>query len=151
VLALGVGVIAIIVAINLDMLGYETFLFLIGGVFVPVFGIFLADYFVLRRGRCDIDDFYLEGGRFSYIGGFNIAAIAVWAGGFFVYAFAGQPPWLLEHADFVSWVPTWWTHVGGTIPALAFSFAGYTLIGQALSLAGEPAAVAPGTAPAEAG
>jgi putative hydroxymethylpyrimidine transporter CytX len=135
ILALIVGIISIVVAINLDMLGYETFLFLIGGVFVPVFGVFLADYFVLRRGQCDIDDFYRTDGRFWYVGGFNLAAIAVWLGGFLVYAFAGQPPWLLEHADFISWVPTWWTHVGGTIPALAFSFFGYALIGRAMSLA----------------
>jgi putative hydroxymethylpyrimidine transporter CytX len=148
-LAAGVGVISIIVAINLDMLGYETFLFLIGGVFVPIFGIFLADYFVLRRGQCEVDDFYRTDGRFWYLGGFNLAAIAVWLGGFFVYAFAGQPPWLLENADFVSWVPEWWTHVGGTIPALAFSFLGYLLVGQALSLAGEPVGtVAPSAADA---
>jgi hypothetical protein len=42
-----------------------------------------------------------------------------------VYAFAGQPPWLLEHLDFVSWVPSWATHVGGTIPAFFFSFFAY--------------------------
>jgi putative hydroxymethylpyrimidine transporter CytX len=138
VLALGVGVVSIVVAINLDMVGYETFLFLIGGVFVPVFGVFLADYFVLRRGRCDIDDFYRMEGQFWYVGGFNVVALVVWLGGFFVYAFTGQPPWLLEHLDFVSWVPVWATHVGGTIPALAFSFFGYIVVGQALSLAGAP-------------
>lgn len=149
-LALGVGVGSIIVAVNLDMVGYETFLLLIGGVFVPVFGIFLADYFVLRRGHCDIDDFYRAEGRFWYAGGFNIAAIAIWAGGFFVYAFAGQPPWLLENLDFVSWVPAWATHVGGTLPALAFSFFGYLAAGRLLALAGEPVAP-PAHARAEAG
>jgi cytosine/uracil/thiamine/allantoin permease len=103
-----------------------------------VFGVFLADYFVLRRGRCDIDDFYRMEGQFWYVGGFNVVALIVWLGGFFVYAFTGQPPWLLEHLDFVSWVPVWATHVGGTIPALAFSFFGYIVVGQALSLAGAP-------------
>ncbi len=30
---------------------FELFLFLIGSVFVPLFGVFVADYFVLSRGR----------------------------------------------------------------------------------------------------
>lgn len=150
-LALGVGIAAIVLAINLDIVGYETFLLLIGGVFVPVFGVFLADYFVLRRGRCDIDDFYQTDGRYWYAGGFNLAAIAIWIAGFFVYAFAGQPPWLLEHADFVSWVPSWATHVGGTIPALAFSFFGYAIVGHVLALSGEAASQHAGSPQPEAG
>ena len=32
---------------------YESFLFLLGSVFVPLFGVFVADYFVLRRQRHD--------------------------------------------------------------------------------------------------
>ncbi len=62
-LALGVGAIAILVAISLDLVGYENFLLLIGGVFVPLFGIFLADYFVVRRRRYEVEALYSEGGR----------------------------------------------------------------------------------------
>ena len=40
---------------------------------------------------------------------------------------AAQPPWLLEHADFVSWAPTWMTEIGGTIPAFIASFALYII------------------------
>ena len=121
-LALAVGIVATIAAANLDLVGYETFLLLIGGVFVPVFGILLADYFVLRGREYVVDELYRSSGAYWYIAGLNPVAIVVWAGGFFVYAFAGQPPWLLEHLDFVSWVPSWATHVGGTIPAFFFSF-----------------------------
>jgi len=124
-LALVVGMIATIAAANLDLVEYETFLFLIGGVFVPVFGILLADYFVLRRREYIVDDLYRSSGAYWYIAGLNPVAIVVWVAGFFVYAFAGQPPWLLEHLDFVSWVPDWATHFGGTIPAFLFSFVSY--------------------------
>jgi nucleobase:cation symporter-1, NCS1 family len=124
-LALAVGIVATIAAANLDLIGYETFLLLIGGVFVPVFGILLADYFVLRRREYAVDELYRSSGAYWYTGGLNPVAIVVWIGGFFVYAFAGQPPWLREHLDFVSWVPDWATHVGGTIPAFVFSFVAY--------------------------
>ena len=117
-LALAVGVVATIAAANLDLLGYETFLLLIGGVFVPVFGILLADYFVLRGREYAVDELYRSVGRIlvrgrAQSGGDCRSGLA----GSLMYAFAGQPPWLLEHLDFVSWVPGWATHVGGTIPA----------------------------------
>ena len=124
-LALTVGLVATIAAANLDLVGYETFLLLIGGVFVPVFGILLADYFVLRAQNYAVDDLYRASGAYWYAGGLNPLAIAVWLAGFFVYALAAQPPWLLDHLDFISWVPTWATHVGGTLPAFVFSFVAY--------------------------
>ena len=149
-LALAVGIVATIAAANLDLLGYETFLLLIGGVFVPVFGILLADYFVLRRREYEVDELYRSEGAYWYTAGLNPVAIAVWAAGFFVYAFAGQPPWLLEHLDFVSWVPDWATHIGGTIPAFAFSFLGY-LAGARLFLYRTESASARGVPEPEAG
>ena len=125
VLAVIVGVIAIVVAISLDLIAYETFLFLIGGVFVPVFGILIADYFVLRRARYEVAAFYRQAGVYWHDWGFNVAAFAAWAIGFLVYAHAAQPPWLLEHADFVSWAPAWMTHIGGTIPGFVATVAVY--------------------------
>jgi len=124
-LALAVGIVATIAAANLDLIGYETFLLLIGGVFVPVFGILLADYFVLRGREYSVDELYRSSGPYWYTGGLNPVALVVWIAGFFVYAFTGQPPWLIEHLDFVSWIPNWATHIGGTIPAFIFSFFAY--------------------------
>jgi NCS1 family nucleobase:cation symporter-1 len=146
-LAFGVGIVATIAAVNLDLVEYETFLFLIGGVFVPVFGILLADYFVLHRRDYAVDDLYRTGGAYWYTGGLNPVALAVWAAGFFVYAFAGQPPWLLEHLDFVSWVPGWATHVGGTIPAFVFSFVAYLAGSMLVSFASPTASLKPAIEP----
>ncbi|MGB2694418.1 MAG: putative hydroxymethylpyrimidine transporter CytX [Dehalococcoidia bacterium] len=125
VLAVAVGIIATIVAVSLDLIQYENFLLLIGGVFVPVFGIMIADYFVLRRGRYAVDELYRRSGEYWYGWGVNPVGAVVWVVGFLIYAHAAQPPWLIEHADFVSWVPAWVTHIGGTIPTLAFTFVAY--------------------------
>ena len=124
-LAVAIGGIAIIAAVSLDLVGYETFLLLIGGVFVPVFGILIADYFVLRRARYDVDQLERAGGAYWYNGGVAVAGFVAWTIGFLVYAHAAQPPWLLEHADFISWAPAWMTHIGGTIPGFVVSFGLY--------------------------
>jgi len=125
VLAVGVGIAAIIVAMSIDLVQYESFLLLIGGVFVPLFGVFIADYFVVRGRRYLLDDLYGDSGAYWYTGGASALGIGVWLVGFFVYAVAAQPPWLLDNADFVSWAPGWMTHLGGTLPAFAFSFGAY--------------------------
>jgi putative hydroxymethylpyrimidine transporter CytX len=136
-LALGVGIVAIAVAISIDLVQYENFLLLIGGVFVPVFGIFLTDYYLLRRRRYEVGQLYERSGTYWYTAGVSAVGVAVWVCGFFLYAFAAQPPWLLQNLDFVSWVPTWMTHVGGTIPGLIFSSVAYWLVMRFLVLGGE--------------
>jgi NCS1 family nucleobase:cation symporter-1 len=47
-----------------------------GALLGPVAGIMIADYFVLRRGRLDIDDLYERGGAYEYQGGVNWIAIS---------------------------------------------------------------------------
>ena len=42
---------AIVLALVFDVTRYEDFLLLIGAVFVPLFGVLAADYFVVRRGH----------------------------------------------------------------------------------------------------
>ncbi|HEY8766679.1 MAG TPA: putative hydroxymethylpyrimidine transporter CytX [Dehalococcoidia bacterium] len=139
-LAVVVGIVVIALAISIDLVQYESFLLLIGGVFVPVFGIFLADYFALQRRRYDVAQLYEMSGA-----GFGTLAIGIWIAGFFLYSCAAQPPWLLEHLNFVSWTPAWATHIGGTIPGLVFSFGTYAVAGRYLLVArgrGAPGPVA---------
>jgi len=79
------GIISILVALVFPMEQYENFLFFIGAMFIPLFGVTLTDYFILRRRRLDVADLYREGGAYWYRKGFNPAAIIAWAVGFSVY------------------------------------------------------------------
>jgi putative hydroxymethylpyrimidine transporter CytX len=96
------GTLSIAVALVFPMEQYENFLLFIGAMFIPLFGVVLTDYFILRRRRLDADELYREGGAYWYRGGFNPAAFAAWAAGFGVY----QAIVLLK-------VP-----VGGSIPSM---------------------------------
>ena len=77
---------------------YESFLFLMGSVFVPLFGVFVADYFVLgRRGRFGEEMFDSEDRRGRGIG-VDLRAAAAWITGFLIYQWSwtvpsGLPAW----------------------------------------------------------
>ena len=54
-LALVIGPLATLLALVLHIKDYQSFLSLIGSVFVPMFAVFVVDYFVVRRGaRWDV-------------------------------------------------------------------------------------------------
>ena len=127
-LALAVGVAALVLAISVDLLGYENFLLLIGGVFVSLFGVLIADYFVASGQRYDTDALHVSGGRYWFWGGFNPAGLLAWLAGFVVYAAAAQPPALVDHASWIADVPEWVTKVGGTLPSFAVSFGLYLVL-----------------------
>jgi putative hydroxymethylpyrimidine transporter CytX len=122
VLAIVVGLAALAVAISVDLAGYETFLLLIGGTFVSLFGVLCADYFVNHRSSYDVDALFTPNGRYWYAAGVNVAGALAWVAGFVTYAACGQPPWLVEHASWITDVPDWMTRLGGTIPSFAVSF-----------------------------
>jgi nucleobase:cation symporter-1, NCS1 family len=46
-----------------------------GGLLGAVGGVMIADYFVLRRTRLNVDDLYRRGGEYEYRGGFNPVAL----------------------------------------------------------------------------
>jgi NCS1 family nucleobase:cation symporter-1 len=79
------GILSILVALVFPMEQYENFLFFIGAMFIPLFGVTLTDYFLIRRRRLELDAIYMEGGIYWYRGGHNPAALAAWAVGFIVY------------------------------------------------------------------
>jgi putative hydroxymethylpyrimidine transporter CytX len=54
VLALGVGALATGLALKLDIGDYQNFLILIGSVFVPLFGVFVVDYFLISRRNWNV-------------------------------------------------------------------------------------------------
>jgi nucleobase:cation symporter-1, NCS1 family len=98
---------------------YEQFLFLIGSVFVPLFGVFLADRLVLRRAERPALD------------GFRAGAIVAWLAGFVVYQWCvptGPARWVdAVHTVLGSWlglpVPLFDSIAGASIPAFGVAFA----------------------------
>jgi NCS1 family nucleobase:cation symporter-1 len=76
-LALAFGAVCTLVALLAPMARYETFLLLIGSVFAPLFGVLLADHFIVRRRRADLVG--------SAVGGLNLSGLAAWAIGVGAY------------------------------------------------------------------
>jgi putative hydroxymethylpyrimidine transporter CytX len=79
------GLLSILVALVFPMEQYENFLFFIGAMFIPLFGVVLTDYFILRKRKLDVGGIYEAGGVYWYRNGYNPAALAAWAAGFAVY------------------------------------------------------------------
>ena len=77
------------IALFFDATKYEGFLLFIGAAFCPLFGVVLADYFVLKRGRYAAEDLYRRG-RYWYAGGVNVRALLAWAAGFGIYRLCAQ-------------------------------------------------------------
>lgn len=75
-LIFGVG--GTLLALIFPMNRYESFLLLIGAVFVPLFGVVLFDYFIYRKRKVDLEDIYQ--GRMI-----NWKAVLSWAVGVLVY------------------------------------------------------------------
>lgn len=80
-------------AIVLPMAEYEGFLLLVGSLFCPLFGVVLADYFILKRGRYDAAALAAPA-RAEPCGGFNPAAFAAWAAGIAIYHWSTRAGWL---------------------------------------------------------
>lgn len=79
------GILSILVALVFPMERYQGFLFFIGAMFVPLFGVVLTDYFLLRKRRLDLEALDHAGGAYWYSGGYHRAAILAWIAGFAVY------------------------------------------------------------------
>jgi putative hydroxymethylpyrimidine transporter CytX len=116
VLALGVGVGATLAALVFDIVAYEGFLFLIGSVFVPLFGTFAAAYYVLDRRRgWDVSE--TAPARWWFV--------LPWAAGFVAYQLVnpGTVGWWqrfwLARADDVGFSPPTWLSASLTGLAVA--------------------------------
>jgi nucleobase:cation symporter-1, NCS1 family len=121
-LAVGVGAGATLAALVVDIVEYESFLFLIGSVFVPLFGTFAAAYYVLDRGR-PWDISAAAPARWWFL--------APWAAGFVAYQLVNpgtvgwwQRFWLARAEDVHFTPPTW---LSASLAGLVVS-AGLTLL-----------------------
>lgn len=131
-LAVAVGVAAFVLAVWVDLLGYENFLLLIGGVFVSLFGVLIADYFLINARGYETAALHARGGRYWFWGGVNPAGLLAWLAGFLVYTACAQPPALVDHFGWIAEVPRDLTTVGGTLPSLLVSFALYLVLERVL-------------------
>lgn len=109
-----VGIFSILVALVFPMDHYENFLLFIGAMFVPLFGVVLTDYFLIRRRRLNLEEIYKVGGEYWYYKGFNIRALASWAVGFVVFEFIA----IMEYP------------VGASIPSMAVSGVLYFILAK---------------------
>ena len=138
-LAVTVGAVSIVLALAVNLLHYENVLLLIGSLFVPLFGILAADYFLVRRRRLDTAALYRSDGRFWYRGGVNGAALGIWLAGFLLYNWIspGTVEWWVNAMDALFSgllrLPfplgdelTW---LGASIPAFLATFVLYGLVG----------------------
>ncbi|CAN5209136.1 putative hydroxymethylpyrimidine transporter CytX [soil metagenome] len=107
---------------------YEGFLFLLGSVFVPLFGVFVADYFVIRRWRPRPDR---DGGGRGAAGGRTMTWPAVaWLAGFVIYQWSVPtgPSWWVGAVEraFSDWLhtpfPLAGSAAGASLPAFATAF-----------------------------
>lgn len=100
-------------ALLIDLVAYETFLFLLGSFFVPLFGVLLADWLVAGAHYREEDVFGATEARLGTIG--------AWIAGFAAYQ------WLHPTG------PSWWVDlvgvagprdlgIGATIPSFAIAF-----------------------------
>ena len=79
-LSIGIGVICAALALVVNLVSYENFLLLLGALFVPLFGVVFADYFLLRRGRAGAERLYGES-----VGRVRVVALGAWLVGFLIY------------------------------------------------------------------
>jgi NCS1 family nucleobase:cation symporter-1 len=133
------------------VLTYEFFLLLIGSIFVPLFGVFLADYEVVRRRRAyRADALFDHGGPYRYSAGFNPAAMAAWFLGFATYHWIAPTSlggWSRAvETLFADWLGLPFPLFDGAVPAsvVAFgvAFAAYLAIAGVRRALSGPAAAA---------
>jgi purine-cytosine permease-like protein len=122
-LSLAVGASAFGIALAFSIERYEVFLFLIGSVFVPLAAVFLAEYFVRRRGR------FAQGEPFA-APGWRLWAFVPWVAGFVVYHWSaptGPQGWVDAVRSVFEGVglpfPLLESRLGASLPSFAAAFA----------------------------
>ncbi|WP_020181212.1 putative hydroxymethylpyrimidine transporter CytX [Methylopila sp. M107] len=84
-LALGFGALCTVLALLTPLGQYQDFLLLIGSVFAPLFGVVLADHFVVRKRRILADEIDRRGGAYWFTGGLRLTGLGAWLAGVAVY------------------------------------------------------------------
>jgi nucleobase:cation symporter-1, NCS1 family len=126
VFTVAIAAVATLLAAWLTMERYESFLFLIGSVFVPMFGVLTADHFFNRRGAVIMSDLYTKEGRYWYTAGVRWRVLVPWLAGFVVYHWIVPtgPAWWTDAVTSVIGQPLGerWGWLAASIPAFAVAF-----------------------------
>jgi nucleobase:cation symporter-1, NCS1 family len=109
-LIIGFTAFSTLLAMLIPISQYETFILLIGAVFVPLFAVVLSDYYIVKRGQYAQDMMYGKG-----VLKIGFPAIAAWSFGVLLY-------YLLSSLSPI-YIPQW-PQIGATIP----SFIGSSLL-----------------------
>jgi NCS1 family nucleobase:cation symporter-1 len=125
-LAAGIALLATVLALWINIADYQSFLDLLGSVFVPMFAVFIVDFFVLSHGRWDL----------SRRAPRRPVMLVPWLVGFVTYQ--------LINPGYISWWVFAWVRIGRLIDFHAASWmsasicsfvvaATFTLVGGAVS------------------
>ncbi len=118
-----VGVAGILIALLLPMEKYESFLLLIGGAFVSLTSIMIADYFLIKK-RYDAQELLKREGAYWYKNGYNYIAIITWIAGFIFYI-------LLAFKDLIGYEIPFFSEIGkigSSIPTFILVFFLYCIL-----------------------
>ena len=115
-LVVGVGALVLAIALGVDLAQYQNFLFLVGALFTPLFGVLFADYFLLHRRSRQTAEFYPT--PQAGTSGVSIVALLAWGAGIASY---------LLVISFAPWL-------GGTLPSLAASLLVFVALARLPSL-----------------
>ena len=117
-------------ALVLSLTSFQSFLFLLGSCFVPLFAVLLADWLVAGR---DYDRAKIFGAP-----AWRPGPIAAWVAGFALYQWLSPtgPTWWVERVEQLD-PPTW--GIGATLPSFFASFALGLLLASSRRTEGRPA------------
>ncbi|MGI3780329.1 MAG: purine-cytosine permease family protein [Janthinobacterium lividum] len=124
VVAVVIGVLATLLAGFFDMSQYQSFLYLIGSVFVPLFAVAAADFFFVSQQRWDV----------SATSRLRVVPVVAWAFGFVAYQMISPgtlPGWAdlwtgLDRA--VGFTPPTW--LGSSVAAIVVGMVVMTVLGR---------------------
>jgi putative hydroxymethylpyrimidine transporter CytX len=113
-----VGLISLILAVAVSTMAghhaYEGFLLTVGSIFVPLFGILFADYFLVRRRSYVSQELYRQGGSYWYWHGIHLPGLIAWGLGILVFHLMNR---------FLPWV-------GASVPSLVISLGLYWVLAR---------------------
>jgi NCS1 family nucleobase:cation symporter-1 len=114
-LIIGLTILSTILAMVVSIQQYEVFLLLIGAIFIPLFGVVLTDYYIIKRQRYTEQMLYMSRNKL----GIGIPAIIAWSLGVLLnYILSPLSP------IYISQLPA----IGATIPSFAAASLIYLVI-----------------------